>query len=123
MTEGFNFQAGEDQGEQAVDQMRGRGVSEQQRYRITLEVCSVVEGYFGPPDVAPVARVRPSSLVLIGAHGCLDNIDDDGNFIRDEAFIWRGKEVLRKAGTSARGLLAAWVKLRISLNKFCCEVS
>ena len=30
----------------------------------------------------------------------------------DEAFVCDGKEVFRKAGTSARGLLKAWVNLR-----------
>ena len=60
----------------------------------------------------PVGVIYPSSLILAGAHGRLSNIDDDGNFIRDEAFALKGKEVLRKAGSSARGLMRPWVKLR-----------
>jgi hypothetical protein len=42
----------------------------------------------------------------------LSNIDDEGRFIKDEAFVFKGKEVMRRAGSSARGLLKQWVKLR-----------
>ena len=52
-------------------------------------------------------------MILIGSHGRLDNIDDEGRFIKDEAFEYQGKEVLTRAGTSARGLLKSWVQLRI----------
>ena len=60
----------------------------------------------------PMGVIYPSSLILNGAHARLSNIDDAGNFIRDEAFVLKGKEVLRKAGSSARGLMRPWVKLR-----------
>lgn len=96
-------------------QTRGRGVSEQDRYRITFELCSAVEKWFGPSSVRPVGRVMPSSIVLIGSHGRLSNIDSNGNFIEDECFTWRGKPTVRRAGTSARGLLAGWVKMRTSI--------
>lgn len=39
----------------------------------------------------------------------------------DEHYIWRGKEVSRKAGSSARGLLKSWIELRtvdVDINNF-----
>jgi len=99
-------------GEQEFGQHRGQGVSEQDRYRVTLELCQAVEGYFGTE--APVGRIMKSSLILVGTHARLSNIDDNGCFIADENFVWRGKEVVRRAGSSARGLLKAWVELRRS---------
>jgi hypothetical protein len=93
-------------------QMRGQGISEQDRYRVTLELTHAVEDYFNSPEV-PKGRVLPSALVLLGSHGRLDNLSDEGTFLKDEAFVWRGKEVVRRAGSSARGLLSSWVQLRI----------
>ena len=79
---------------------------------MTLELTHAVEDYFNSPEV-PKGRVLPSALVLLGSHGRLDNLSDEGNFIKDEAFIWQGKQVVRRAGSSARGLLSAWVSMRI----------
>ena len=93
-------------------QLRGQGISEQDRYRVTLELTHAVEDYFNSPEV-PKGRVLPSALVLLGSHGRLGNLSDEGNFIKDEAFIWQGKQVVRRAGSSARGLLSAWVSMRI----------
>jgi hypothetical protein len=93
-------------------QMRGQGISEQDRYRVTLELTHAVEDYFNSPEV-PKGRVLPSAMVLLGSHGRLDNLSDEGTFLKDEAFVWRGKEVVRRAGSSARGLLSSWVQLRI----------
>ena len=42
----------------------------------------------------------------------MSNIDDEGRFIEDEAFEYAGEAVLRKKGTSARGLMRSWVQLR-----------
>ena len=79
---------------------------------MTLEFTHAVGDYFNSPEV-PKGRVLPSALVLLGSHGRLDNLSDEGTFLKDEAFVWRGKEVVRSAGSSARGLLSSWVQLRI----------
>ena len=94
-----------------ADQTRGQGVSEQDKFRITFEACQGVFNYFDD-DKGPVGAIMRSSLILAGSHGRLSNIDDDGLFISDEAFDWKGKQVLRRAGTSAKGLMKGWVLLR-----------
>ena len=92
-------------------QHRGSGVSEQDRYRITFESCCGVMNYF-KEGTEPKGVVMRSCLVLVGAHGRLSNLDENGCFIKDEHFIWRGREYVRRAGSSARGLMQAWVQLR-----------
>ena len=96
---------------------RAAGVSEQSRYRVTLECTQAVLRYFeeaaeGEDEVQPVGVILPSTLVLTGDHGRLSNLDDSGCLIRDEAFQWNGREALRRAGASARGLLSKFVELR-----------
>ena len=87
-------------------QKRGHGVSEQEMYRVTFEVTQVVDNYFNSSE-EPKGRVLPSALVLSGSHARLSNLSDEGTFVKDEHFTFRGKEVLRRAGSSARGLLKA----------------
>lgn len=63
-------------------QTRGQGVSEQDKYRVTLEVTQVVENYFSSSE-EPKSRVLPSALILIGSHGRLSNLSDEGTFLKD----------------------------------------
>jgi hypothetical protein len=44
----------------------------------------------------------------------LSNLDDEGYWIEDEAFEYKGQPVLRKAKTWAHGALKSWVELRRS---------
>ena len=93
-------------------QTRGQGMAEQEKFRVTLEMTHCLENYWDE-EREPVGRMLPSLLVLAGTHARLSNLDDEGNFLKDEVFVWRGKEVLRRAGSSARRLMEPWVKLRI----------
>ena len=88
-------------------QLRASDAVGQDKYRITLEVQEEVFHWFDE-TLEPLARHGRPLLIRIGPHGRLDNIDDEGRFIKDEAFEYQGKEVLWKAGTSARGLLKSW---------------
>ena len=106
----------EGQEEGKVGQMRGKGSAEQDKFRVTIEACQAVYGYFKEGEV-PVGVIMRSSLVLAGAHGRLSNISDEGTFIADELFYANGKEVRRVAGSSARGLLGAWVRMRRESEK------
>ena len=76
--------------------------------------CLSAADVFGWFDIErePIAEHGMPLLILIGAHARLSNIDENGRFIKDEAFEYAGTPVFRKAGTSARGLLRSWVKLR-----------
>ena len=90
-----------------------RGVENEQadKYRITIEMQQDLFNWFDP-SLEPICQHAQPMLILVGAHGRLSNIDDNHCFIKDEAFEYQGKPVLRKAGTSARALLKNWVKLR-----------
>lgn len=91
-------------------QKRAAGQAEQSRFRVTLELTQVVRGYFSEGD--PVGEIGKSSLVVSGCHARLSNISDAETWIEDEAFTFQGREVLRKAGQSTRGVMRSWVKLR-----------
>ena len=60
----------------------------------------------------PLSSHGKPLLFLIGVHARLSNINDDGFWIEDEAFEYKGQPVLRKAGTWAHGALKGWVELR-----------
>ena len=98
----------------AVDnegQTQKRGVQTgDSRYRITFEARQSISGYFADGD--PVGRNLPSLVVLPGVHARLDNIDDEGKWKKTEKFTINGQLIVHQAGTSARGALASYVKLR-----------
>ena len=96
---------------EGMTQMRGVEAEGADKYRITLEVQQDLFGWFDI-EAEPIAKHGMPLLILIGVHARLSNLDDDGCFIKDEAFEWQGTPVFRKAKTSARGLLRSWVKLR-----------
>ena len=79
-------------------------MSEQDKHRVTFEAMQEVHNYFDEGAV-PEGRIGKSLLVVTGSHARLSNISDEGLFIKDECFTFRGKAVVRKAGTSARGLM------------------
>ena len=99
------------QDDMRVGQQRGRGCAEQSRFRVTLELCQAVYNYFDE-RLEPEGQIMKSSLVVVGVHARLSNISDEGCYIKDECFTLHGKQVLRKAGQSARDTPGAWVKMR-----------
>ena len=111
-------QAGQDEEEEVegaatagMTQSRGLEAPGADRYRITIELEQQLHNWCNP-ELEPVASHGKSLLVLIGQHARLSNLDDEGRFIKTECFEFQGKPVVRRAGTSARGLLRSWVKLR-----------
>ena len=113
MEDWFEDKAQEEHAEatHGMTQMRGVEAEGADKYRVTLEVQQDVFGWFDI-EREPIAEHGMPLLILIGAHARLSNIDENGRFIKDEAFEYAGTPVFRKAGTSARGLLRSWVKLR-----------
>ena len=101
------------EGKAATGQQRGKGLAEQSKHRATIEACQAVLNYFKEGE-DPVGVVLSSSLVVCGQHARLSNLDDEGRFIRDEHIVVRGKEVMRRAGSKARGLMRPWIELRKS---------
>jgi len=92
-------------------QLRSKAHSEADRFRVTLELVQVVRGYFDEA-VEPKGEIGKSALILIGVHARLSNISDEETWIKDEHFTVGGKEVLRKAGQSTKGVMRTWVELR-----------
>ena len=97
--------------EDGMTQIRQNARSEGDRFRVTVELAQVVGKVWKPPEAPTVRHAKPV-LVAPGAHGRLSNIDEAGNFIKDEIFEVRGKQKVRKAGTSAGNLMLSWRKLR-----------
>jgi hypothetical protein len=97
--------------EDGMTQMRQRAKSEGDRFRVTLELSQVVTNVFKPSEQPEVRHGRPV-LVVLGAHGRLSNIDEQGRFVEDEVFMVKGKQKVRKAGTAAGNLMLSWRKLR-----------
>ena len=106
------FEDDEGDDEEGMDQKRGQGTIEQDRYRITFEACQEVFDFFKDPEVAPKGRIGKSKLVVPGAHANLSNISDEHTIIKDEAFVHDGKERVRKAGQKVPNLMRQWVDLR-----------
>ena len=76
-------------------QKRSVGKSDAGKFRITLECVQEVHGYFDE-SVVPTGRIAMSCLVLHGSHARLSNISDEETWLVDEAFVFSGKETLRK---------------------------
>ena len=85
-------------------QSRQVAKSEGDRFRVTLELSQVVHNVFRP-DLPPEVHHGRPVLVVPGAHGRLSNIDEAGLFKEDEVFIVKGKQILRRKGTPAGGMM------------------
>jgi len=47
-----------------------------------------------------------------GVHARLEQLTDEGKWVADEDFWYAGKQTVKKAGDSAKGAMAGWLKLR-----------
>ena len=101
----------DDDGMDGMAQMRQHAKGEADRFRVTVELAQVVTNVFKPSEKPEVRHAKPV-MVVPGAHGRLSNIDRQGLFIEDEIVIVKGKQKVRKAGTSAGNLMLPWRKLR-----------
>ena len=90
-----------------MTQLRQGGCSGQDKYRISVEMVQQTFGFFGPFDEAPVSKHGKPDIILPGTHADLQNISpgEDGVFLQDEHFWYKGKEVHRKKGTKAGRLM------------------
>ena len=93
-----DMQDEDEKAQETLGQMRGSGISEADRYRIAVELRQNIFNWLDE-EKDPIGQVGGSKVVLIGAHGRLSNIDDQGYFIEDEFFVYQGKEIHRKAQT------------------------
>ena len=100
-----------------LPQLRGNGSPSDEKFRITVDMHTVVEGYFDPEAAEPVGRLLDTMIVRPGQYCRFSNVSPHGTFPEDEHFEVGGELVTRRAGTSAKGLMSSYVKLRSSHPK------
>ncbi|CAE7738226.1 unnamed protein product [Symbiodinium sp. CCMP2592] len=82
------------------------------RWRISLVARQAVQNFFAP-DRQPVGVVMPTILVTYGKHCRLENISQEGTWIKSECFQVGSKTVRRRAGQRVLGqVMRTWRKLR-----------
>jgi hypothetical protein len=59
-----------------------------------------------------VGEVYKGLLVVHGVHARLNNISEDGKWLKSESFIYKNKLVERKEGQSVGNIMSPWRKLR-----------
>ena len=97
-------------GDSGLKQKRSLKEPSADRYRITYEARQAVYNYCS--DQPLQGKVLPGLLVVHGVHARLNNISQDGKFISDESFWFKGNLVQRKAGESAGKLLLPYRQLK-----------
>jgi hypothetical protein len=122
--EGLEGEDAEGQGEKGVEMKkrkgppekstltRADGKSEEDKFRITYEARQVLLGFFEDSTEKPWMVVEKGLLVCAGKRCRLNNISEDGKWLRDESFIYAGQLIERKAGESVGNLMKGWRKLR-----------
>ena len=91
-------------------QLRGFDNDEASKFRITVELRQVILNYFGDED--PVGILGKTLLVVAGKHCRLDNISNEGHFLKEEKFEVGREQVHRPAGAFANNLMKPWRDLR-----------
>ena len=81
----------QESGVEGMTQLRASDAVGQNKYKTALEVQQEVFHWFDE-TLEPLARHGRPLLILIGSHGRLDNIDDEGSFIKDESLSIRARK-------------------------------
>ncbi|CAE7627376.1 unnamed protein product [Symbiodinium sp. CCMP2592] len=82
------------------------------RWRISLVARQAVQNFFAP-DRQPVGVVMPTIIVTYGKHCRLENISQEGTWIKSECFQVGSQTVRRRAGQRVPGqVMRTWRKLR-----------
>ncbi|CAE7439407.1 unnamed protein product, partial [Symbiodinium sp. CCMP2592] len=81
------------------------------RFRLTYEARQVLLNY-NSPGTPPTGLCYKGLIIISGPHARLSNISQDGKWLCDETFEWRGNLVSHKKGTSVGRLMEPWRALR-----------
>ena len=97
-----------------MTQKRGWDNEESMKFRITVELRQVILNYFktGESSADPVGMLGDSLVIVGGVHCRLNNISEDGKWIKTEKFIVGGQEKVHFAGKSVGNVMQAWRALR-----------
>ena len=86
----------------------GRSLSD--RVRITYEARQLLLNCNSPGE--PTGLCYTCLIVTSGPHCCLPNISEEGKWLCDETFQWRGATVSHKKGAFVGSLMEPWRALR-----------
>ncbi|CAE7488170.1 unnamed protein product [Symbiodinium sp. CCMP2592] len=90
----------------------GKALTSVVRLKLASEQSKAVQNFFAP-DRQPVGVVMPTILVTYGKHCRLENISQEGTWIKSECFQVGSKTVRRRAGQRVPGqVMRTWRKLR-----------
>jgi hypothetical protein len=97
-----------------MTQKRGWDNEVAMKFRITVELRQVILNYFktGENSADPVGILGETVVIVAGVHCRLNNISEDGKWIKTEKFIVGGKEKVHFAGKSVGNVMQAWRALR-----------
>eukprot|EP00439_Symbiodinium_sp_Y106_P004221 s3608_g1.t1 len=80
------------------------------RVRITYEARQLLLNCNSPGE--PTGLCYTCLIVTSGPHCCLPNISEEGKWLCDETFQWRGATVSHKKGAFVGSLMEPWRALR-----------
>ncbi|CAE7232296.1 unnamed protein product [Symbiodinium sp. CCMP2592] len=90
----------------------GKALTSVVRLKLASEQSKAVQNFFAP-DRQPVGVVMPTILVTYGKHCRLENISQEGTWIKSECFQVGSQTVRRRAGQRVPGqVMRTWRKLR-----------
>ena len=94
-------------------QTRGAYSDEARKFRITLDLAQVLQGYVTHSGAAPRGEIGRPMLVVGGVHCRLDNISMEGKWLESEEFSVSGERVTRLAGNPVGNLMQAWMGIAL----------
>ena len=97
---------------EGMTQLRAQQETGAEKYRITVDLHTVVEGVFDPAVAEPTGDIIEAAVVFPGQYARASNLTDDGLFIEDEVIEVGRTKLVRKAGSSAKGLMAPFLAVR-----------
>ena len=89
---------------EGMTQLRGSSNSEQDKFRITVDLEQACLGFFDE-TVDPKAVWGITSIILVGAHFRLENVDKNRCWKKSEIYTVSGEQKTYKAGTRVPGSL------------------
>ena len=91
-------------------QKRGWDDDQASMFRITVELRQVVKGWLG--SGIPTGELGDSLVIVWGTHARLNNISEDGRWVKTERFKVGNKKVVRIAGRKVGAIMQSWRELR-----------
>ena len=92
-------------------QLRGEEKADETRRRITWVNRPAIKKYFQEAET-PLGFLFPEVIVVPGQHCRLASISSEGTWLRDETYMYKGKEYSHKTGESVGNQMQQWRTVR-----------